>query len=156
MCGILLHARSLKENRPTSWHALTRAIDERGPDASANRVLRCGECELDLHSSVLGLRGRSEATPQPVVSSDGQLLLCWNGEVFDWLEEEGQSLEQGENDALWLLAMLERRRETGMSTQEALVEVLGRIEGPYAVLLIDVRYGEIYDSAEVCEPNWEG
>lgn len=157
MCGILLHARSPDQDRLKCWSSLVEVIDDRGPDVSSSHVLQCGKYELDLHASVLALRGRSDndVTGQPILSSDGQLLLCWNGEIFDWLEhgEEGDAgenrdgsfrleLDRGDNDALWLMARLERARRDspGLNAGDALAKVLSRIEGPYAVLLIDVRY----------------
>lgn len=87
---------------------------------------------MSLHASVLGLRGPT-IIPQPLVSSDEQLWLTWNGEIFE--AQDPAFYDQAKNDTQLLFD-----RWTLTSFSEAqLVYTLAQMDGPYAFVLLDVR-----------------
>ncbi|KWU45883.1 hypothetical protein RHOSPDRAFT_15885, partial [Rhodotorula sp. JG-1b] len=95
-----------------------------GPDASNTLSLRLStdngtDLELHFFGSVLHMRG-DKVTPQPLVSSAGDILL-WNGEIFDGVE-----VGEHENDSIKLM---ERIQQFG---PERFLEAIGPVEGPYA------------------------
>ena len=47
---------------------------------------------LDLHGSVLHLRGGAHATAQPLVNESTGDVLLWNGEIFDGIEVSACSM----------------------------------------------------------------
>lgn len=149
MCGILLHV-STKEEGPESlpkwWTEAELLIAERGPDACNTRcdVIRSADAvRLSLCSSVLALRG-DEIIRQPVESASGDLLLMWNGEVF---QSTIKDFDLEANDSQQLIDWFERSFETATSEEErskCFAQTLAGVEGPYAVALIDKRRGHIY------------
>ncbi|WFD24794.1 hypothetical protein MEQU1_003499 [Malassezia equina] len=85
---------------------------------------------MSLHASVLGLRGPT-IIPQPLVSSDEQLWLTWNGEIFE--AQDPAFYDQAKNDTELLFD-----RWTLTSFSEAqLVYTLAQMDGPYAFVLLD-------------------
>ncbi|GAA5954844.1 hypothetical protein JCM8115_005546 [Rhodotorula mucilaginosa] len=132
MCGIAFTFRPAAATAsndktsaaPAEWDRLTAAVQSRGPDASNTLSLRVStdastELELRFFGSVLHMRG-DKVTPQPLVSSAGDVLL-WNGEIFDGVE-----VGEHENDGMKLM---ERIEEFG---PERFLEAIGPVEGPYA------------------------
>ncbi|SPO27636.1 uncharacterized protein UTRI_04328_B [Ustilago trichophora] len=172
MCGIgVLVAPTCEESDAQdvvhrSWPSVLHNIQQRGPD-SFNTVQHhfqpsndARPWTLSLTSSVLSLRGAG-ITIQPLSSSDGRLLLAWNGQIFDWHASShpvGSSskvrLESGENDGLILLdriqSLLKNEEEIGggangsISCQDALNAALSEIEGPYAYVLLDRIESKLY------------
>ncbi|KAI9635713.1 putative cytoplasm protein [Dioszegia hungarica] len=106
---------------PSALHtSLAESNSSRGPDSSNTHRAMINlngtkQLELQLTSSVLGLRG--SLTAQPIVGETG--VLAWNGQVFDGLD-----VNKGENDTRVIFEQL----ESGVSFED----VLSRIEGPYA------------------------
>lgn len=76
---------------------------------------------LTFFSSVLHLRGPS-AVVQPVVDEESGDVFCWNGQVFEGLD----NLEEGGSDTL---AMWRKLRLTG-GREEEVRKVFGSVEGP--------------------------
>jgi asparagine synthetase B (glutamine-hydrolysing) len=87
---------------------------------------------------VLALRGPT-ITRQPVYSQDKKLLLLWNGEVFDSLVSMDPLLNDGEQIMRELEYRLDSKdSKSRMAIQDAFVDTLSNIEGPYATVLYDV------------------
>src|SRR5438045_4440416 len=104
MCGILVSVTF--RGSPSSLHGdLVGYIAARGPDSFETHKIQIAALpsqqtvELTFTSSVLHLRGQ-EVTVQPLVSKGGD-VLCWNGEVWQGLDENDD-----ENDGLKLLDKL--------------------------------------------------
>ena len=93
-----------------------------------------GGTEARIQGSVLALRGPG-VTQQPILSSDSRFLLLWNGEVFDSLHE----MDPLSNDGEQIMYCIEEQIDRHAPVESALCSVLGGIEGPYAMILIDVR-----------------
>ncbi|SPO32584.1 uncharacterized protein UTRI_04328 [Ustilago trichophora] len=149
-----------------SWPSVLQNVQCRGPD-SFNTVHHhfqpandARPWKLSLASSVLSLRGAG-ITTQPLSTSDGRLLLAWNGQIFDWHATSDPTsssskvrLDSGENDGLILLdriqSFLTNEKEAGggdygsASCQQALNASLAEIEGPYAFVLLDRIESRLY------------
>lgn len=96
-------------------------------------------------------------TPQPVLDSDAN-VLCWNGEVFGMdgdisadREEEDKVLMHG-SDTLFLSEKLQAagRKLQEMTTEEVeterdpMVELLRRVQGPFAVAWLHESTKRLY------------
>lgn len=135
MCGILVSV-AVKGTAGTSHNDLTPWISARGPDSLQTRRVEVPfldlqtSLELTFTSSVLHLRGH-EVTVQPLVSHTGD-ILCWNGEIW-----QGLAVEQDENDGLKLLEAL-------TSGNKELWQVMGGIEGPWAMVFYDFKSRKLW------------
>ncbi|GAC93803.1 asparagine synthetase [Pseudozyma hubeiensis SY62] len=153
------------------WPSVLDNIRDRGPDCSssvqhefrapsstaASSSATITAWTLSLTSSVLSLRGDG-ITQQPLTSSDGQLLLAWNGQIFDWDSNASSHatssrvrLVSGENDGIISLdriqQLLDQQKDhdkSPSSTGSALNAALSEIEGPYAFVLLDRRESKLY------------
>lgn len=103
MCGIgLIISAANNESQEQIAQQLWSALSRRGPDAG--EALRFEVCPcmissrprltldvqvnsyaLQLQGHVLHLRGK-HTVQQPFVGADGDVALCWNGEVFGCLD----------------------------------------------------------------------
>lgn len=102
-------------------------IQRRGPDGHHviyHNVFE--QCAIRLSSSILHLRG-ANATRQPLESAN--FLLQWNGEIYD-----GINVPLHENDTSVLLTTLESHLDLPIE------QVIGRINGEFAFVLLDVRH----------------
>lgn len=153
------------------WPSVLDNIRDRGPDCSGtvkhNFQAPSSSADssssattawtLSLTSSVLSLRGDG-ITQQPLSSSDGRLLLAWNGQIFDWESNASNHatssrvrLDSGENDGTILLDRIQqildeqKDRDTNpSSTGIALNAALSEVEGPYAFVMLDRRASKLY------------
>ncbi|ORE10373.1 N-terminal nucleophile aminohydrolase [Rhizopus microsporus var. microsporus] len=124
MCGILF---SLSRNESSidsnEWNQLLELNKKRGkfvcPDSQQLKTIHIDNFSLQFYSTVLHLRG-SSVVPQPIEESGN--ILCWNGEIFG-----GIYVEHGQNDTQVLMSHL-----TKADSQEAILSIFSRIEGPYA------------------------
>lgn len=92
-----------------------------------------GGTQARIQGSVLALRGPG-VTRQPILSSDSRFLLLWNGEVFDSLHE----MDPLSNDGEQIMHCIEEQIGGHAPVDSVLCSVLGGIEGPYAMIFIDV------------------
>ena len=124
MCGIGLVLSDSGVLDQALWQELAR----RGPDIQTIVAVQLPErkCVLSLVGAVLHLRGKEgEPTAQPARDADDNLLL-WNGEVFGGLD-----VPDGSSDTRAVLSALASGR--------AVIDVLNRIEGPFAFVYWQVR-----------------
>ncbi|UZJ53533.1 hypothetical protein CBS101457_002853 [Exobasidium rhododendri] len=130
------------KDTPSWWSSLVATNEARGPDASQQSTIRIGYNQAKIHSSVLALQG-VEITRQPIFTQDDRLQLLWNGEVFESQFEMDPSI----NDGQQLLSRIEQLSgiaDEPRSVEDAFVEVLSSIEGPYAALLYDSLSSTLY------------
>ncbi|KAL6304254.1 asparagine synthase-domain-containing protein [Sparassis latifolia] len=142
MCGIFFSLRSAvsqDDGNETSASNLSQLLGKlqlanaaRGPDAQETVHITVQRIALTFFASELRLRGEA-AVAQPHIDPDGN-VLCWNGEIF-----EGMSIAPDENDGKELSALLQTRK-----TPEEIRDVLGSIEGPYAVVYYQKSSRRIY------------
>ena len=136
MCGIYASISRRKDLPPSE--ALQDHLINRGPDHIGNvqeAISAGGQADLYLTcvATVLSLRGHG-VTQQPLVSKATSSILCWNGEAW--------SINRGSipgNDGAAVLEALD-----AAVGQEATLDVLRAIEGPFAFIYYDQRDGRVY------------
>eukprot|EP00003_Mantamonas_plastica_P006186 TRINITY_DN15014_c0_g1_i1.p1 TRINITY_DN15014_c0_g1~~TRINITY_DN15014_c0_g1_i1.p1 ORF type:complete len:378 (+),score=89.43 TRINITY_DN15014_c0_g1_i1:37-1134(+) len=102
-------------------------IGHRGPDSMNEMQVETENMDnmlLRFCSSVLHLRGK-EVAVQPLVGDNGD-VLAWNGELFDWIDNDGFDVLH-ENDGEALLHALEEA-----DSKEGVISVLAALRGPFA------------------------
>ncbi|CAL1696562.1 unnamed protein product [Somion occarium] len=129
MCGILFcceDVQSIQENSSHEFQELFERLKDantsRGPDAQDSVSTSVNGVRLTFFASELHLRG-SAFVSQPH-RDDAANVLCWNGEIF-----EGLNVLPEENDGARLFSLL----QTAQTSEDAR-DILGSIEGPYAVV----------------------
>ncbi|KAI8087994.1 asparagine synthase-domain-containing protein, partial [Gilbertella persicaria] len=105
------------------------------PDAQ-NLVQVQSNYLLQFYSTVLHLRGPS-VVPQPLQDTDHN-ILCWNGEIFD-----GIQIASGQNDTQVLMDQLQ-----ATTTEQAILNVMQTIEGPYAFVYYRASTNKVYFSRD--------
>lgn len=131
--------------------AMRRAIARRGPDAfhvagnsgNGDGFSRCDTWE-GLQSAMLharlSIRDPRPLADQPMSSEDGQVWMCYNGEVYGW-EGERSSL-QAAGHAFRTTSdtefILNAYREWGWAG------LLPRLRGMFALVIADFRVGKVY------------
>lgn len=127
---------------PRVLAAMTGMVRHRGPDDCGTRCmsLRAGAADVALGFHRLNVLDLSERGHQPMTSADGSIALVCNGEIynaFDYkpeLEQSGYRFKSG-TDTEVVLALCERYGLHGM---------LERLEGMFAIVIADVRHGEVH------------
>lgn len=106
-----------------------------GPDDAGHVDCALSDVDVVLMAAVLGLRG-AHVQPQPLITDT--MAFAWNGEVFDTPDAELAAAAERGNDgaAVWERLCAAAAHEP---LEEALVRVLGIVEGPYAFVLVHVR-----------------
>lgn len=132
-------------------------------------------CCLTFSSTVLALRGDHLAR-QPLVSPDGRSILCWNGEA--WRLDRRQ-VEGNDGEAIHDL-LTKASASDASSRQDAVLNVLRAIEGPFAFVYYDKSMQKLFfgrdrlgrrslmlaqdgisgdlvisSIAEACDPRWK-
>ena len=146
MCGI---AGFFGQRKPTA-EAIADIVDAlrgRGPDASGqvawNQDFEPVSADTASSNSFIHTRLRvrdlSQQADQPMFSEDGQVCLCYNGEVYDWeqyipeLEAKGYKFRTHSDSEFILHAW----HAWGM-------DMLPRLRGMFAIGLLDLRSRQLY------------
>ncbi|WP_421132054.1 asparagine synthase (glutamine-hydrolyzing) [Alteromonas sp. A079] len=136
MCGIAgFSLFNHQEGNEASLHAMHQAIVHRGPDASGAYLDDyVGLCHRRL--SILDL---SEAGNQPMYSADNNLVIVFNGEIYNFLELRADLEQQGvtfksHTDTEVILALY---------AQEG-VKCLDKLNGMFAFALWDKTKQELF------------
>lgn len=175
MCGIHVSLSSAPRDVP---EAIKTCLQNRGPDFLGQTV--CGNdassvCCLTFSSTVLALRG-DHLAGQPLVSPDGRSILCWNGEA--WRLDRRQ-VEGNDGEAIHDL-LTKASASDASSRQDAVLNVLRAIEGPFAFVYYDKSMQKLFfgrdrlgrrslmlaqdgisgdlvisSIAEACDPRWK-
>lgn len=175
MCGIHVSLSSAPRDVP---EAIETCLQNRGPDFLGQTL--CGNdassvCCLTFSSTVLALRGDHLAR-QPLVSPDGRSILCWNGEA--WRLDRRQ-VEGNDGEAIHDL-LTKASASDASSRQDAILNVLRAIEGPFAFVYYDKSMQKLFfgrdrlgrrslmlaqdgisgdlvisSIAEACDPRWK-
>ncbi|MBF0308238.1 MAG: asparagine synthase (glutamine-hydrolyzing) [Magnetococcales bacterium] len=138
MCGIA----GLLSHRPVApglLQAMLEPLRPRGPD-----VARCQTWEPDhavrtalLHTR-LSVRDLREAAHQPMSSPDGQVWICYNGEVYGWETDRAQLESQG--------FAFQTSGDTEFILKAYLAWDLGfleRLRGMFALAILDFRQNRL-------------
>lgn len=147
MCGIgaLL---ALPGNRisPQLCAGIDGAMSHRGPDASGLATFRrsgapCNPDEAEValihrRLSIIDLDARSN---QPMLSADGRFALCYNGEIYNYIELRDELARHGHafrttSDSEVLIAAYAQWGE----------QALDRFDGMFAFMLLDRQRRELF------------
>lgn len=139
MCGII-GARVLPGSE-VSAQDVERGIEllaHRGPDAKGLRAIPTGAAPICLGHTRLSILDLSSAGHQPMTSSDGRLVLVFNGEIYNFIELRGELRALGyqfrsSSDTEVLLAAWSAWGE----------RCLRRLTGMFAFAIYDSQTGEI-------------
>ena len=139
MCGIAGFL-AFGEERPGEelLRAMGDVMAHRGPDASGTYLSADGQAGLTHRRlSILDL---TDAGAQPMASADGSMILCYNGEVYNFREIRNELVAKGhrfrgESDTEVILAAC---REWGVR------EAVSRFIGMFAFALWDERSGRLH------------
>ncbi|EMR10398.1 hypothetical protein PNEG_01113 [Pneumocystis murina B123] len=124
MCGIFLMVTRIHEDVSEDYNDIIELINVRGPDGSSTIEIIMKEVKLKICCSVLHLRGKGEATLQPLENDQGD-LLCWNGEVWN-----GLGIKFTDNDTIQVMNALSKPFTN-------VIDIIREIEGPYAFIFIE-------------------
>lgn len=147
MCGICFSYSGDTENRPADDNLELLLLRRRGPDHTGQIALKHTSGSLSFISSVLSLRGESLVT-QPLQDSVSGSILCWNGEAW---KNDDRAIEGNDAQAVFEILLKSEAsadlppapNERG-DVDDAVVQVLRRITGPYAFIFYNARYGRIF------------
>jgi len=140
MCGIAvvigLNGRSVER---TAVERMAKSLFHRGPDDGGLYV----EGAVGMGFRRLSILDLSEAGHQPMISQDGQYVLVFNGEIFNYVELREELRQLGyqfrsSGDSEVLLAAY---REWGR-------ECLSKLNGMWAFVIYDRRHRQIFGSRD--------
>ncbi len=136
MCGIAgFSLFNFQEGDATTLDKMGQAIYHRGPDAGGVYIDdHIGLCHRRL--SILDL---SEAGNQPMYSSDGKLVIVFNGEIYNFLEIRAELEAQGHQfnshtDTEVILALYAKEG----------VKCLEKLNGMFAFALWDIQTQQLF------------
>ncbi|KAK5635149.1 hypothetical protein RRF57_010861 [Xylaria bambusicola] len=148
MCGIHATITTSKDSGLSS--DLRQSLVNRGPDhfGQAQRELPCADADRQLHlyftSTVLALRGNHVARQPLDDKTPTGSVLCWNGEAW---RIDGRPVDGNDGEAVF--SMLQSSDSSFHQTREAYVlDVLRRIEGPFAFVYYDSASSQVYYSRD--------
>lgn len=132
MCGV---AGLISPNAAVAFP--NPGLQHRGPDAGG-RVRLTANFYAELVHSRLAIQDLSEAGAQPFASLDGRYVLVYNGEIYNYrdLRRECQAVGdafRSDMDGEVILHLWARQG----------VEALSRLNGIYALAVIDTQTGEV-------------
>ena len=160
MCGIFFSLSSADFVYPEEH--TKQLISSRGPDSIKTYCVRLGSPNGPCHetkgsiyltflSSVLALRG-DHVEVQPLVDSQSQSVLCWNGEAWKIAGETVQG-----NDACQVFRLLldavqshnDLDQDVAANLLEKVAQAIRRISGPFSFIFYDgvgsrIFYGRDY------------
>ncbi|MEE3056604.1 MAG: asparagine synthase (glutamine-hydrolyzing), partial [Pseudomonadota bacterium] len=136
MCGIAgFSLFNFNEGGETSLEAMHKAIHHRGPDASGMYIdEHIGLCHRRL--SILDL---SEAGNQPMYSKEGDLVIVFNGEIYNFLELRAEL----ENDGVTFKSHTDTEVILELYAREG-TKCLDKLNGMFAFALWDKNKQELF------------
>lgn len=137
MCGI--HA-VISPNAPDPVSGtLESCLRSRGPDHAGSLTINIPGNDAQLYvaltSTVLALRG-NHTTAQPLLDQDSGSALCWNGEAW---RIHGEPVNGNDGEIV-----LSKLAAASIRGQEAVLETLRAIEGPFAFVFVDKPNRTLY------------
>ncbi len=136
MCGIagIIHLDGKAVHRP-ELDVLTDALAHRGPDGRGTYIHR----NVGLGHRRLSILDLSDAAHQPMVSMDGQTVLVFNGEIYNFQEKRRMLEERGHifhssGDTEVLLKLYEEFGE----------ECLRHLRGMFAFAVHDLKRNTVF------------
>ncbi|KAL8771123.1 MAG: hypothetical protein Q9209_003294 [Squamulea sp. 1 TL-2023] len=145
MCGIsVTYRRGSQVSLPTD---LVERLQRRGPDHIGNIPVEFANGSLFFVSSVLSLRSKNPVI-QPLKDPHTGSILCWNGEAWKLDDRviNGNDTEVVLGVLLQATASYDSQATLGYKdkVEEAVVNALSRILGPYAFIYYDARHCKVF------------
>jgi len=116
---------------------MAACLKHRGPDGQ--NVWCKPDCQFGLAFARLSIIDLSSAGMQPMFSSDGSIVVCFNGEIYNYqalkseLSELGYEFKSNSDTEVLIYAY-----------QEWGIDFLHKLEGMFAIALHDFRTNEFY------------
>jgi asparagine synthase (glutamine-hydrolysing) len=134
MCGIAGFIDFTKKTEENQLHKMTDSLHHRGPDGSGYAFFNTSQCHIGLGHRRLSIIDLSALGNQPMYSSDKQLVITFNGEIYNYAEirdelrKKGYSFVSGSDTEV----MLNAYREWG-------TEAVQRFIGMFTFVLYDIQ-----------------
>lgn len=143
MCSILGYIDNKKEINYEKLLEMNQVLKHRGPDDEGVICLSMfGSTykNVGIAHNRLSIRDLTKDGHQPMISKNGDIIICFNGEIYNADEFRADLCKLGvefksTSDTEVLLYMYEKF---------GLYETLKKIDGMYAICIVDKRYDEIY------------
>ncbi|KAL8803462.1 MAG: hypothetical protein Q9182_003159 [Xanthomendoza sp. 2 TL-2023] len=136
MCGIWFSYGPDTDVSPST--DVFDCLQRRGPDHTKGISVRQFSRSFYFFSSVLSLRGDS-VVRQPLEDPVSGSILCWNGE--GWKYDDNVILG---NDTEAVFDILLKATADEYKADEAIVNALHRISGPYAFVFHDAKHRKVF------------
>jgi asparagine synthase (glutamine-hydrolysing) len=139
MCGIFGFSGFVEEGLLSR---MGDSLAHRGPDGK-------GSCEDESHRFFMGMRRLSiidlDGGSQPIYNEDRSLAVCFNGEIYNYIELHDQLVEKGQ--------IFRTRPDTEVilhAYEELGKECVKQFNGMFAFALHDSRTGDTFFSRDRC------
>ncbi len=137
MCGIsgIISKKTLSQNDIAQLSASVKAMNKRGPDSQGTFV----HDKVGLGHARLSIMDTSSAASQPFVHEDGNHVLVFNGEIYNFkelrepLEKEGITFRT-HSDTEVLLELYKKEKE----------KCIEKFVGFFAFAILDKRDGSVF------------
>ena len=143
MCSILGFIEKKKKVDYETLLEMNRVLKHRGPDDEGAICFPMfgSNCDnVGIAHNRLSIRDLSSKGHQPMISKQGDVIICFNGEIYnaddyrDELSKLGIKFESSSDTEVLLYLYL----------KFGLYDMLQRIDGMFAICIIDKRYDEIF------------
>lgn len=140
MCGfvgVVDYSSNLGDNHSYLKEALSD-LQRRGPDQQS--IWKNDQGDIQFGFARLAIRDLTDAGKQPMVSSDDQLIMMYNGETYNtqhllqWAEISESSLN-GHADSEVILECMVRK---------GIIETICQMDGIFAIALLDLKTRQLY------------
>lgn len=145
MCGIAGILGSDAAEYEKAVHKMVAAMAHRGPDGQGVYVSDSGTCVLGHRR--LAILDLSEAASQPMISTDGNFALVYNGECYNFRELRDQLRNDGlsfisSGDTEVVLKLLQRNGTDALPKLNAMFALAIWDERKQTLLMARDRYGQ--------------
>lgn len=142
MCGIHVSLYRNAYQKPND--RLAELLHNRGPDYvgyEQSRIDANGtQYYMSFTSSVLALRG-GKISPQPFKDNKTGSIFCWNGEAW---KLDGEYLRGNDGKVIFDLLMRASHTLVDSEATKAILRVLDKISGPFALVFLDQIHKTLY------------
>ena len=147
MCGIFFTYSRGSEITSTPCTGIFDRVRRRGPDHIGKICVKCSNGSLYFVSSVLSLRGEALVS-QPLQDPYTGSVLCWNGEIW---RINTDPISGNDTEAVFDLLLNATASSEFLPSadhkdpvDEAVVNALSRLSGPYAFIYYDARHSKVF------------
>lgn len=140
MCGIAGYKTLTNQNKEIHDEhllAMQRSLAHRGPDGGG--IWKSQKHQIGFAHRRLSIIDLSKAGLQPMVSNDGNTIVCYNGEVYNYQEIKKNLIDLGHT--------FRTNTDTEVlihAFQEWGIQFIQKLEGMFAFALFDKKKNELY------------